>query len=462
MSEEARRILAAEDFLRRFAASVKAIQLYSGDHPIVRRAHEQFAEHLERMLVEAPQVVVGLVDRQVVVDAVPVTVGSGTAETVERFRSNGIERIAFARGVTRDELNTFSGKLAALRAARDDSEESLQALASSHIQLGRLRIQQRVESGHGGVTAIQETYRDAVASAEALWEQTKAEGSPEPEMAMAVVEGLASGVGQNRRAMLALTAMCRYDNYTFTHMVNVSVLTMAQARGLGVDGALLRQFGLAGLMHDIGKIKTPPEILTKPEQLSGQEFVVMMRHPTDGAEMLRRHLELPPLAAIVAFEHHLRIDGTGYPAGVVRPALNVATQLCSIADVYDAMRSQRRYQQSFPTERILKVLEQQDGTRFDQHLVRRFSQLMGLYPPGNLVRLDSGALAVVLRTHAPDPARPTVRVVVSPDGRRLSHPVDLALWADAGPSGPPPRIVTPVDPQEAGIDPFAFLDAHAA
>ena len=113
----------------------------------------------------------------------------------------------------------------------------------------------------------------------------------------------------------------------------------------------------------------------------------MKRHPVDGAEILRRTLEMPPLAAVVAFEHHLRIDGTGLPGRRARaPSLNLATQLCSIADVYDAMRSQREYQQAFPTERILAVLKQNDGTRFDQHLVRRFTQLMGIYPPGNLVQ----------------------------------------------------------------------------
>jgi len=182
----------------------------------------------------------------------------------------------------------------------------------------------------------------------------------------------------------------------------------------------------------------------------------------EGAEMLRRHLELPPLAAIVAFEHHLRMDGTGYPPGVRRSALNLATQLCSIADVYDAMRSKREYQNAFPTDRIIAVLKQHDGARFDQNLVRRFSQLMGIYPVGNLVRLDTGALAVVLQIHAPDPSRPAVRVITGPHGRRLAVPVDLALWADDSPAGAPPRIVCPVDPQEAGVDPLAFLDTTAA
>jgi len=245
-------------------------------------------------------------------------------------------------------------------------------------------------------------------------------------------------------------------------MVNVSVLTMAQAHSLGIDGPALRQFGMAGLMHDIGKIRTPGEILLKPDRLTDEEMGIMKRHPVDGAEMLRLQIELPPLSAVVAFEHHLRLDGTGYPEGVSSPSLNLATQLCSIADVYDAMRAQRVYQKAFPTDRILAVLRQNDGTRFDQRLVRRFSQLMGVYPVGNLVRLDNGMLAVVLRIHAPDPARPAVRVIAGPDNAVLANPYDVALWIDEGPAGPTPRIVTPVAPADVGIDPLRYLDEAAA
>ena len=110
---------------------------------------------------------------------------------------------------------------------------------------------------------------------------------------------------------------------------------------MAIDGALLREFGLAALMHDIGKVRTPIEILTKPDKLTDAEFAIMRMHVVDGAEILRRTPEMPPLAPVVAFEHHLRLDGTGYPVGVNRTALNLGTMLCSIADVYDAMRSQR-------------------------------------------------------------------------------------------------------------------------
>src|SRR5262249_21668474 len=157
------------------------------------------------------------------------------------------------------------------------------------------------------------------------------------------------------------------------------------------------------------------EILNKPDKLSDSEFAIMQRHVVDGAEILRKTPDIPTLAPVVAFEHHLRLDGTGYPGNVARSSLNVGTMLCSIADVYDAMRSQRAYQQSFPTDRILEVLKRNDGQQFDQHLVRRFAQLIGIYPAGNLVRLNTGEIAVVLKVYAPDPHRPEVRVLFSPD-----------------------------------------------
>jgi len=236
-------------------------------------------------------------------------------------------------------------------------------------------------------------------------------------------------------------------------MVNVSLLVMGQARGLGIDGGLLREFGLAALMHDIGKVRTPTEILNKPDKLTDSEFTILKRHTVEGAEILRSTPDMPSLAPVVAFEHHLRADGTGYPVGVARPTLNLATTLVGIADVYDAMRSQRVYQEAFPTDRILAVLQRNHGLQFDQHLVRRFSQLVGIYPPGNIVRLNSGEVAVVLQTYAPDPHRPRVRLMQASDGTRLSRPVDVNLWDDETERA----IMAPVDPATVDFDPLSQM-----
>jgi HD-GYP domain-containing protein (c-di-GMP phosphodiesterase class II) len=456
-----RHLAALDEVLRRFSAAMKAVHLYSPDHPLVERATIQLADVFDRLLAEQTEVVIGIVDGHLVVDGQPVLGTPGVGEVLDRFGAVGIDRLTIRRGVTAPELGDFVRRLPPA-AAHKYTGDTPGIDPTEHISPSRLRVQRRTETAPHDVHAVRRAYADAVARVEQMWAQTVSEGKADPAVASEIVDGLAELVGQNRRAMVALTALNQYDNYTFTHMVNVGILTMAQARCLGIEGAALRHFGMAGLMHDIGKIKVPPEIITKPAKLTDAEFAIMKRHPMDGAEILRRQVEMPPLVAVVAFEHHLRIDGTGYPDGVRRDSLNLATQLCAIADIYDAMRSQRAYQQAFPTERILVVLQQNDGTRFDQRLVRRFTQLMGIYPPGNLVKLDTGAIAVVLRVHAPDPAKPAVRVIIGPDGNRLTTPYDIALWQHDSPAGPPPRIVTPVSPADVAIDPLPYLDETAA
>jgi hypothetical protein len=168
---------------------------------------------------------------------------------------------------------------------------------------------------------------------------------------------------------------------------------------------------------------------------------------------------MPILAPIVAFEHHLRLDGSGYPTAAKRDSMNLGSMLCAISDVYDAMRSQRAYQQAHPTDRIIAVLKKNEGSQLDQHLVRRFVQLLGIYPPGNLVRLSTGEIAVVIHTHAPDPHRPRVRVVIAKDGTRLDLPYDRNLWE--GPAeGPLDAIAAPVEPADYEIDPLNYLDTR--
>jgi HD-GYP domain-containing protein (c-di-GMP phosphodiesterase class II) len=204
-------------------------------------------------------------------------------------------------------------------------------------------------------------------------------------------------------------------------------------------------------------VRTPIEILNKPDKLTEAEFTIMKRHVVDGAEILRKTLDVPPLVPVVAFEHHLRIDGSGYPGGVSRSSLNIGTMLCSVADVYDAMRSQRAYQQAFPTDRILAVLKRNDGKQFDQHLVRRFVQLVGIYPAGNLVRLNTGEVAVVMTVHAPDPYRPHVRILIGSDGTRLDITHDLNLWEASQNPRRPASIVAPLDPADYQFDPLLLM-----
>ena len=443
----------ADELVRRFAAALRGVQLYAPTHPLVARSVTALAEALAPVLTTAPSIAIGIVGEDLVVGDIPVPrAAESMGKLTRQLRHVKIERVVIEQGVQLDELMQLIQTLG----AADATPESTASLSHlKHIRVGRLETDEGAPVASADMATCRQLYADAVIVAERLWDSAKTEGMPDADAGREVVESLAHEVSQNRTALLALTALKEYDSYTFTHMVNVSILTMGQARGLGIEGALLREFGLSALLHDVGKVRTPTDILNNPGRLTEAELEIMRRHPVDGAAILRRTPEIPTLAPVVAFEHHLRLDGTGYPFGTSRPTLNLGTMLCGIADVYDAMRSQRVYQPAFPTDRILAVLEQNDGTRFDPHLVRRFVQLVGIYPAGNLVRLDTGEIAVVLQTHAAYPYRPRVRVLRDASGAEVTRVREMNLWEES--EGSRTAIQSPLDPVEYGIDPLTYL-----
>ena len=449
------RMQLADDMLRRFTAAVRSGQLYSKAHPIVGQNVRALSLSIEQYLRIDPSLVIGIVGDEIVVGDTPIAKGDGHRGFVRRLRQAGIERVTIDRGATPDEVASFVTTINMIDARTSDATLFANL---PHIRVGRVSVDPKPDSPLEAtdMATFRRMYDDAVSAADIVWNSAHKEKQVDATVARTMVNGLAQAVSQNRTALLALTTLKNYDNYTFTHMVNVSILTMGQARALGIDGPLLREFGLAALMHDIGKVRTPLEILNKPGKLTDEELAIMQQHPVDGAEILRATPDLPALAPIVAFEHHRRLDGTGYPK-IERGSLNLGTMLCAISDVYDAMRSQRAYQQAFPSDRILAVLKQKEGRMFDQHLIRRFVQLIGIYPAGNLVRTDTGHLALVRHVHAPDPYRPQVRVLTDGAGAMLERPYDVNLWEGQSREGEPGAIVAPVDPATVGIDPLTLM-----
>lgn len=457
-----------DELLRRFGAALRGAQLYAPGHPLVLRNVSAFADVAGRLLEELPTLTIALVQDEVIVGDTPAPRGASTlGDLLTKLAARGIERISIDQGVSGQELSSLVQALRRRLEVPVD-RDGAEALGPDgrpfvwpelpHVRVGLVRVEERVETSLADMETIRRLYTEAATAAEGVWDTAAREGQVDSDEVRGVVQDLAQAVTQNPNALTALTTLRSSDKYTFTHMVNVSILTMAQARGLGVDGALLREFGVAGLMHDIGKVRTPQAILTKPDRLDDREMAVMRRHPLDGAAILRRTANITPLAPIVAFEHHLRCSGRGYPVGVRRPSLNLATTLTSIADVYDAMRSKRPYQIAHPTERILAVLKANDGSEFDVDLVRRFVQLMGIYPVGTMVRLNTGAVAVVLRAYPPDPHRPRVRVVLDSMGRRMEVPFDIDLW-DTDPSPERPSAISgPAEPPDGAFDPLTMMD----
>lgn len=446
----------AEELVRRLAAAVRGSELYSPAHPLVQRGLDGLSAAAHDALQAAPNIVIGLIDDEIVVDGARLP--RGTAALVGFARDlleRGIEKVTLSRGLTRDEIRQFVAVLGE-RQSQIPLPDQLTARGVRHLVVGKVIVDE-VSDDQVGIVAARRVYATAVETAETLWRAAKAGDQPDPGAARKIIDGLARLVTQDRTSLMALTALKKYDNYTFTHMVNVSALAMAQARSLNIDGALLREFGFAALMHDIGKVNTPLEVLNKPDKLSKEEFEIMKQHVIDGAHILRRTPEMPALAPIVAFEHHLRQDLSGYPEKIGSRKLNLCTMIVSIADVFDALRSNRPYRQGLATARIRAIMGEQDNPAFNQPLLKRFVNLMGLFPVGNLVRLNTDEVAVVTAEHPTDPFRPQVKILTNPKGETLEEPLLANTWERNATGEHPRAVVEAVDPESMGIDPLRYM-----
>jgi HD-GYP domain-containing protein (c-di-GMP phosphodiesterase class II) len=226
---------------------------------------------------------------------------------------------------------------------------------------------------------------------------------------------------KDRSPFLILTALKSHHAYTFTHIINVCILTVAQIEALGGDARALREFGLASMMHDIGKTLLPGEILSKPGKLTPEEFALMQRHPQDGVHILRETPGVPDLALIVALEHHMRYNHGGYPRPRHPRPLHPCSLMTNIADTYDAMRSRRAYQEEFPPEKVAALINDRAGADYHPRLALAFLQIMGAYPPGTRVRMDTGEEAVVVRVNPANPYRPVVRMLRDSTGGLLQR-----------------------------------------
>ena len=445
-----------EELVRRLAAAVRASELYAAQHPLLQRSVQALAAAIAAHLSGASTVIIGFIGDDVVVN--DTRLGKGSASLtgfVRGLRDREIEKITFHRGVAQGELQAFLGELAVKRAGTPLADR-MSANGIRRIVVGKLAIED-VGDDQVGIDAARKVYGNAVTSAESLWQQAKAGDKPDPETARKIIDSLANIVNQDRTSLMALTAMKKYDNYTFTHMVNVAALSMAQARALNLEGPLLREFGFAALMHDIGKVNTPLELLNKPGKLTGSEFKEMKQHVVDGAHILRRTPEMPALAPVVAFEHHLKQDLSGYPENIGHRKLNLCTMIVSIADVFDALRSNRPYREGLATSRIRSIMGEQGNPAFNQPLLRRFVNMMGLFPIGTIVRLNTEEVGVVTAEHPEDPFRPQVKILFTSRGERMETPLLANTWERDSRGAFPRAVVESVDPDSVELDPLTVL-----
>jgi putative nucleotidyltransferase with HDIG domain len=194
--------------------------------------------------------------------------------------------------------------------------------------------------------------------------------------AEAVVRSLSVAMHGDRQIMLPLLQLKEFDQYTTTHSLNVAVLSMGLAESLGCMPKMVRAFGVAGLLHDIGKTRIPHEVLTKPGRLTPEERALVHHHPLDGARIILQSEEDMELAATVAYEHHIMLNGGGYPAMHYSRECTLASRLVHVCDVYDALSTRRPYRDAWPSHQTVAYLEARAGIEFDPDLVEAFIRML--------------------------------------------------------------------------------------
>lgn len=225
------------------------------------------------------------------------------------------------------------------------------------------------------------------------------------------VRSCVKSVIKNPNAMLWLTQIKNKDDYTAEHSLRVSVMAVALGRELELLEKELEDLGVAAMLHDVGKVKIPDEVLNKEGALTDEEYVIMKGHAGFGRQLLMSKSDVPPVAVDVAYSHHEHLNGRGYPRGVTAEKIPYFAKIVSVVDAFDAITSDRVYSNARSTLEALRILYECRGQQFDEDIVRAFIRLVGIYPPGHIVELTNGEAGIILSCQRNNKLRPKVIVV---------------------------------------------------
>ncbi len=368
-------------FLTAFAQALSTMALYADGHPARERAIDRSYQLLRELQATDAKPEFSFLGEETVYRNVAMR-DMRDWEWAGRLANAGVQRLEFEAAVAREEYEDFLEQvLARLTLSAIDTSEARQTRRST-IKFGAIGIRGESRAMQEAIDAPVPTATIGYSMGEEIeavrWmhaEVTERAALPLIE-AEAVVRSLSVAMHGESEMVLPLLQLRQFDEYTTTHCLNVSVLTMALAEYLGLGTADVRTFGVAGLLHDLGKVRVPTEILNKPGKLTDEERTVMQSHTVEGAKIIITSDRELDLAAAVAYEHHIMLNGGGYPKRFFDRDCHKASKLVHVCDVFDALRTKRPYRDAWETERVLGYLEEKSGSEFDPDIAQPFIKMM--------------------------------------------------------------------------------------
>jgi putative nucleotidyltransferase with HDIG domain len=366
-------------FLGSFGRALASAALYAEGHPAMQRAIDAAWQDLEDLVHSVPHAAFTLLGDTVLFAEMPIRERRAW-EWSDRLSAAGIQRIEIDRSVNRDDFEGFLQEVVSRVSGHPGQSASARQMMRGGIRCGSVALKN--DNGSEAAEAAEAARRLGFSMAEEAetvrWMHEEASTSNIVPLVEAetIVRSLSVAMHADRQIVVPLLQLKEFDQYTTTHSLNVAVLAMAVAEYLRLSSQEVRTYGMAGLLHDIGKTRIPKDILVKPGKLTDAEREVMNRHPVDGARLILKSEQSLDLAAVVAYEHHIMIDGTGYPQFRYGRACHQASRLVHVCDVFDALRTDRPYRAAWPLQKTLAYIEERAGTEFDADIVRGFVAMM--------------------------------------------------------------------------------------
>jgi len=349
--------------------ALTARSLYPAGHPHIVLSEERAHTLLMELLDVRPEIILFAIDNRVIFENHMLPSSSTlSASFFQPLQLNGVDQLTFRRGLEKKEIGNFLDTL-----ANQTDREEQPLIPSAHLGLSSLATVRGIPENTVDMDTDTATRLDEITTTlPDVWADVENEQTIDTSLLGDIVSSLSRVVNKSTDAFLPLAPLKRHDEYTFVHTINVAMLGTALGEVMGFNGTNAHDLTTAALLHDIGKRAIPKDILNKPGRFTDKEFAVMKDHPVSGARILFNTPDVNELAPIVAFEHHIRIDGSGYPRVPSSWKLNLASRIVQMADIFDALRTDRPYRPGQPVNKIIEIMKHDIGTLFDPDLLMIF------------------------------------------------------------------------------------------
>jgi len=454
-------INAARVTFQHLAAVLKNATLYPESHPSALSSAEKLLIKIQELLVDRKEVAFYLIGGELFFETHSVLVDQSLSLLMEQFVSREIGAIMFRPGLTEMEIIKF-GSLMSKEPAFFASEGGIAASLSreniSHIDLHRAQlVDNKTGSAIKKGKKASSSYTDAVGTVKEMIRSVHLDKTVNMRKMNTTVQTLVDDILENRDAFTGLTSIKMYDEYTFAHSVNTSILAISLGTFLSLEKRQIAVLGIAGLLHDIGKVSLPLEIINKPGKLTEEEWGIIQQHPVEGALVLSEVPGVTKMAMVAAFEHHQHGELQGYPLVEDGRLPHLFSQIVSLADAYEAITANRIYYSSRTTPyQAIRILLKKRGITFDPILVKAFVNMIGIFPVGTVLKLDTGEVGLVMH-QTRDLMRPHILLLTKFDGSEKETGAEVSLLETV--NGQYVRsIAGTIDPEKARINLKLYLE----